>query len=104
MKAQPHRFQWLGFRRSTFRWLAVAVLAAWLGCTAMSGDAWAQKKAKKNAGVPEAGPEEQSYVLPYFLVVLTAGLGLLVVLRPSRRQEPQQTAYQQPTVVGHGKT
>jgi hypothetical protein len=83
--------------------LAVAVLAAWLGCTAMSGDAWAQKKGKKNAGVPEAGPEEQGYVKSYFLVVMTAGLGLLVVLRPSRRQEPQQTAYQQPTDIGHGK-
>ena len=87
--------------RSRFRWLAVVVLAAWLGCLAVPGAAWAQKK--KNAGVPQAGPAEQSYVLPYFLVVLTLGLGLACVCRPSRRQAIQQAAYQQPTDIVHGK-
>lgn len=33
---------------------------------------------------------EPSYVLPYFLVVLCIGLGLLVVGRPSRRKDPQE--------------
>jgi len=79
----------------------MAVLAAWLGCLAVPDAAWAQNK--KNAGVPEAGPEEQSYVLPYFLVACTVGIGLIVVLRPSRRREIQQAAYKQPTDIVHGK-
>ncbi len=88
-------------RRPRFRWLAIAVLTGWLVCSAMPAAAWAQKK-RKGAEAP-AGPAEQSYVLPYFLVVLTMGLGLAVVCRPSRRQQFQSVVYQEKTDLVHGK-
>ena len=62
-----------------FRRIALIVLIAaiWSGVSAL---AWAQAL----EGKPDA---EKNYLVPYVLVVLGVGLGVLVVCRPNSRDE-----------------
>ncbi len=68
----------LGRWRRATRWLT-ASLVLWLalGSTALA----APKKPE------EAAPPTKSYVLPYFLVIMFLGLGMMAVLRPSSRAD-----------------
>jgi hypothetical protein len=63
-----------------FKVVAMAV-AFWL---AMYGHVFAAKKAKV---VEKTEGSSQSWVFPYFVVMMAVGLGMLVVCRSSRRAE-----------------
>ncbi|MBN1588180.1 MAG: hypothetical protein JW888_01560 [Pirellulales bacterium] len=69
--------------KTVFRklWLLTLVLGWWL---TLDGLAWA-KPAKK--AVVEESSNAGGWVFPYFLVVLSIGLGMLVVCRTSRRSD-----------------
>jgi hypothetical protein len=60
------------------RWLVLA-LAIWMSATSA---AFAQKK--KKAAEEEAAPTK-SYVAAYFIVIMALTVGLMTVLRPSKR-------------------
>lgn len=49
--------------------------------TAMAGLVLAQEEKKEEEGAP------QPYLLPYVLVLLSIGLGMMVICRPSRRDD-----------------
>ena len=57
------------------------LFAFWLG---MHADAWAAKLPKKEAS---SGGGGQTWVAPYALVMLAIGLGMLFVVRSSRRAD-----------------
>jgi len=57
---------------------AASAVVYWL---VLSTEAWAQQP------VQEEGGGSASYVLPYFLVIFSVGLGMMVVLRSARRSE-----------------
>lgn len=57
--------------------VALVTLGAW---SVLAGSAWAATKKK----AVEA-PPEKSYVLPYFLVLLSMGLGIMILCRPGKR-------------------
>ena len=59
--------------------LVLSMAAGWL---ALSGTALAQFPQKQ-----QAPPESGSYVLSYFLVLLSVGLALVVVCRSSHRRD-----------------
>jgi len=61
---------------------------AWLVTVTLPAIAMAQGG---GAGIKAAeAAKEPNYVAPYFLMVLSIGLGLLVVGRPSRRKDPSE--------------
>jgi hypothetical protein len=57
--------------------VALVTLGAW---SVLAGAAWAASKKK----AVEAAPEK-SYVIPYFLVLLSMGLGIMILCRPGKR-------------------
>ena len=75
------------FRRCFRRAILIACLAALQGIST-ADIAWA--KPKKEKPVEKA---EKSYVLPYAIVVLGVALGMILVLRPVKREnEPKRSA------------
>jgi len=72
--------------RVVMRGVCIALLCA---CAALAAppSAWAQKEG--GAGIEAAkSATEPSYVFPYFLMVLSTGLGLYILAKPSRRKNP----------------
>lgn len=48
----------------------------------------AQMPKEGGAGIPgAASATEPSWVFPYFLIVLSAGLGIWIIAKPSRRKD-----------------
>lgn len=72
-------------KRLNLIWQRLTTLALFLAFSlAMHADAWAQAAAKDTES---SGGSSQSWVLPYALVMLAVGLGMLVVCRSSRRSD-----------------
>ena len=57
---------------------------AWIPGAAMS---WMFLVATACAAEPQEGPKENSWVLAYILVLLGIALGLMVLLRPGKRNK-----------------
>ena len=72
------------YLRSLGRKLAILTLTALLW-TAIHGAALARGGAPKQED--EGGGAASSWTMPYFLVILAVGLGMLAVCRPSRRRD-----------------
>jgi hypothetical protein len=71
--------------------LRLSVVCALLALPAAPRIAWAQKEGGAGIAAAQAATEP-SYVFPYFLMVLSTGLGLYILGKPSRRKDPDEKA------------
>ncbi len=62
------------------RWLVLAC-CLWLSASSI---AWGAPKKRKEVS---EGPATKSYALPYAIVIMVVGLGLMTVCRASRRKD-----------------
>jgi hypothetical protein len=65
--------------------LRLALLAACLAFVAAPRAAWAQKEGGAGIAAAQAATEP-SWVFPYFVMILSTGLGLYLLGKPSRRK------------------
>jgi hypothetical protein len=71
--------------------LRLTLVGACLASAAAPRIAWAQKEGGAGIAAAQAATEP-SYVFPYFLMVLSTGLGLYLLGKPSRRKNLDERA------------
>ncbi len=71
--------------------LATMMFGVWFA----AGAAWAQE-----AGDSGGSPASTAYVIPYFVVILTIGIGIFLVVRPSRREDKRKVEFGGPMLHG----
>ncbi|HVU89482.1 MAG TPA: hypothetical protein VHD36_19290 [Pirellulales bacterium] len=88
MKGQEARDStMLNMLRTLLRSLLVAACLAILATPALAQGKKNEPSGRGGAGIPDAAEQtEPNYVFPYFLVVLSIGLGLYVLNKPTRRK------------------